>query len=231
MRKSGFAWKPTNSVLAAGLASGAKRISSASVGSEGVDADRPLAGADLGLHPSLIVHGHWDLAFDQRKFPVLRQDRTELLLAASAGDGQLDLGVQPKRDAVLDHPVDLHRQTVFVGGLRAQTSQPDIPLGIPIRNGYRLALDDQGDNADLLRNRNSLGHLVPLEVAGQLVKARRQLHRGNAVALHDRNQIGAGADIRWPILTASRQRHPRFLEHADVDAPGASTRIGRERQS
>ncbi len=65
------------------------------VGPERGDVDEPLAGPHLGLEVAGLVDRHRHRAFDGGEFPSGGQDHPELLLAALAGDDQLNVGVEP----------------------------------------------------------------------------------------------------------------------------------------
>ncbi len=197
-----------------------------------IGADRPLARAHLRFHAPRVVHRDRDRALDRREFPAFGKDGADLLLAARARDGQLDLGAQPERDAILERGISSDRQKILVRFFdRAVAPEPEDALRVPHRRVHGLAIDGEREDADLARQRKALREVVPAIRAGDAPGARAQAQRGIAIVLDHGERLVVRSHFDRPHVLAAGQRDPRFVENGDVEIESRAGVLDREREA
>ncbi len=198
------------------------------VGAKRIQADPPGPGPHLRPQLPRLVDRDGNRPIHRGKLPAHREHLADDLFAAAARHAQLDLGPQPDRPAILEHPCHMHRPLVLLFFSRPASLQPKPSAGVTFRQGDRRFVADQAHDANRFWDREPLRQPAPAEGPRNLMPSRIDLNRRYAIACHDRRGLTVEGDRHRPGLRIPRQRQPGRAKRFEFQRPAAA--IGRHRQ-
>ena len=194
-----------------------------------VQRERPLPRPQLHAQATIAFQPRRQLAGQGSGDEAGRQHRPQQLLARAAGDVELQLRFQHRRQPVLQSPIHAQRQRIdgaLGGGGLAQGQL----FAVALDALHPRAIDAQRDQGDRRRHAQLGRRRVPRQRAAQLITAGRQpQHRLSCALQHDRRLLVA-ADLLRPVARITGQRHPAGRIHLHVELEAPAVLVGLQRQ-